>query len=236
MALPKLNTSRHLATIPSTGKEVEYRPYLVKEEKILMMALETKDQSAIIRAVAQVIGECVTQDIDTDKLAMFDIEYLFLQLRSKSSGEIIDLKLPCEVDACKHINNFHVDITQIPIPVVKKIEPIQLTDEIAISVRWPNVKDLQGLTGEELSSVEGASKMFAKLIVNIFEEDEIHNAADEPVEDLQAFVDSLNSAQFTKLAEFLGDIPTLELSTGFECSKCKHETKIELKGLQSFFI
>jgi len=236
MALPKLNTSRHLTTIPSTGKEVEYRPYLVKEEKILMMALETKDQSSIIRAVAQVIGDCITEDIDTSKLAMFDIEYLFLQLRSKSSGEIIDLKLPCEVMECKHVNNFSVDIAKIAVPVMKKIEPIQLTDQIGVSMRYPNVKDLEGIDSDELASVEGASKLFHKLILNIFEEDEIHNAADEPAEDLRAFVDSLNSDQFGKLASFLGEIPTVELQTGFECTKCKHETKLSLKGLQSFFI
>ena len=112
MALPKLNTSKFLMTIPSTGQEVEYRPYLVKEEKILMMALETKDQAAIVRAVAQVIADCITEDIDIDKFAMYDVEYCFLQLRAKSSGEVIDLRLPCEIESCKHVNDFHVDISK----------------------------------------------------------------------------------------------------------------------------
>ena len=235
MALPKLNTSKFLTTIPSTGQEVEYRPYLVKEEKVLMMALETKDQSQIVRAAAQVIKDCITENIDSDKLTMFDLEYLFLQLRAKSSGEIIDLKLPCEVESCKHVNNFSVDISKVEPPVVTDIEPIDLTPSIGVQMRWPGVRDLQGITNEDLVTVEGVTKLFQKLIVNIYEEDDMHDAADESEEDLTAFVESLNTQQFTKLTEFLNKVPTLEYNTGFCCAKCQHETKVELRGLQSFF-
>jgi hypothetical protein len=235
MALPKLNTSTFITTIPSTGKEVEYRPYLVKEEKILMMALETKDQAQIIRATGRVIESCITEDIDIDKLSMFDIEYLFLQLRSKSSGEIVELKLPCEVAACKHVNNFSVDLSKVEAPIPKKIEAIQLTSEIGVQMRWAGMKDLEDVVGDDLTSIDGATTMFAKLITHIFETDEIHNAADETLEDMVEFVESLNSEQFGKIAKFLDSTPSVHYSTQFECSKCKHETKIELKGLQSFF-
>jgi hypothetical protein len=236
MALPKLNTSRYLTTIPSSGKEVEYRPYLVKEEKILMMALETKDQSQILRAVAQVIQECIIDDINVSKLAMFDIEYLFMQLRSKASGEIIDLKLPCELETCKHENNFSVDITKIPVPVSPKIEnPISLTDNVSVEMRWPTVSDLQGMTHKQLTSMEGATDMFTKLIVNIFEDEQIHSTINETKADMLAFIDSLNAGQFAKMSNFLGSMPTVETNVNFKCTKCNHETKVELKGLQSFF-
>ena len=219
MALPKLNTSKFLTTVPSTGQEVEYRPYLVKEEKVLMMALETKDQSQIVRAAAQVIKDCITENIDSDK----------------SSGEIIDLKLPCEVESCKHVNTFSVDISKIEPPVVTDIEPIDLTPSIGVQMRWPGVRDLQGITNEDLVTVEGVTKLFQKLIVNIYEEDDMHDAADESEEDLTAFVESLNTQQFTKLTAFLNEVTTLEYNTGFCCAKCQHETKVELRGLQSFF-
>lgn len=233
MALPKLNTSKFLMTIPSTGQEVEYRPYLVKEEKILMMALETKDQAAIVRAVAQVIADCITEDIDIDKFAMYDVEYCFLQLRAKSSGEVIDLRLPCEIESCKHVNDFHVDISKIDVPKATKVEPIMLTSEVGVQMRYPGIKDIR--VGEELETIEGATNMFAKLIVTIFEDDEIHNAADEPMEDKIAFINSLNSEQFRKLTEFLSNTPSIEHKADYTCAKCKHETKIELQGLQSFF-
>jgi hypothetical protein len=236
MALPKLNTSKFLTTIPSTGQEVEYRPYLVKEEKVLMMALETKDQAQIVRAVAQVIRACVTENINTDKLTMFDVEYVFLQLRGKSSGEIIDLKLPCDIDTCKHVNDFSVDISEILPPVIEKLEPIELTPTVSIQMRWPGVKDLSEISTDELNTVDGATRMFAKLIVNIFEEDEIHSASNETQQDLITFVESLNSAQFQKLTGFLNDLPTLVHHVDYKCNKCNNETKIELKGLQSFFI
>lgn len=235
MALPKLNTSTFRTTIPSTGKEVEYRPYLVKEEKILMMALETKDQAQIIRATGRVIEACITEDIDIEKLSMFDIEYLFLQLRAKSSGEIVDLKLPCEIDECKHVNNFHVNLSEVEAPLMKKVEAVQLTPEIGVQMRWPGIKDLEGVSGDELNTIDGATDMFAKLITHIFEDDEIHNTTDETHKDMLAFVESLNSEQFGRLAKFLETTPQVYYNTGFECSKCKHETKIELKGLQSFF-
>ena len=206
MALPQLNNARYEVTIPSTGQTVTYRPYLVKEEKILMMAMESNDSKMIMKATSDVIKACVYEDINIDKLAMFDIETLFIALRSKSVGESIDLNIKC--DECDAKNDLQISFDDIKMPEI---------DE-----------------GTE-ESIEGAMNLVVQCIDNIFDDDGVYDAKNETKKGLTDFVESLNNAQFIKLSEFFQDTPSLSYDMTFECVSCKHKNVQELRGLQSFF-
>jgi hypothetical protein len=235
MALPQLNTSKFNLTIPSTGQEVEYRPYLVKEEKILMMALESKDQKQVLKAVSEIIEVCIFDTIDTSKLAMFDIEYIFLQLRSKSVGEIITVDLKCDDESCKAGTPFDIRIDEIKPPVMHNKTTIALTDTVGLTVRFPNMLDIEAIDQTKLNTVDGASEMFSRLIISIYDGDELHIAADTPHDEMMYFLDNLSSAQYAKMTEFLNDLPSMTHNVSYNCIKCKKQRDIELKGLASFF-
>ena len=130
MALPQLNTARYTTMVPSLQKEVSFRPYLVKEEKVLMMAMETQDQKSIMRAVKEVIKSCVFDDINVDKLAMFDIEALFLALRSKSVGENVNIKLKCD---CEELTEVNINLDEIQMNDIGKDNVIPLTSEVGVT-------------------------------------------------------------------------------------------------------
>src|SRR5210317_1931752 len=142
MALPKLNAARYTTIIPSTGKEIDYRPYLVKEEKILMLAMESQDQQQIVKAIKDVLSNCIYDDVNVDKLAMFDLEYLFLMLRSKSVGENVELKAKCE--HCEEQNEVSLNISNIKPPQnAENSNVIELTKNIGITIRYPTIKDIE---------------------------------------------------------------------------------------------
>lgn len=234
MALPQLNSARYVTVVPSLGKEVEYRPYLVKEEKILMMALESQDQKQTIRAIKDVLSNCIYDKIDVDKLAMFDLEYLFLQLRSKSVGESVALKVKCE--KCDENADTVFDLTEIEPPhVAEGANIIQLTENIGITLRYPSIKDIEKIKEDELKTMEGLANLIVLLIDTIYDEDNVHDAAQESKKDLQEFIDGFNNEQFMRVARFFEKLPTLKHDLKFECNACGATNNIELKGLQSFF-
>ena len=232
MALPQVNNSRYEVVIPSTGQKVSYRPYLVKEEKVLMMAMESNDTKQIMNATIDIIKSCVYDDIDVDKLAMFDIETLFIALRAKSVGERIDLSVKC--DECDARNEITVDFDEIEHPVVEEGNTVvMVTDDVGITLRYPSYADVS-LVGDT-ESIEGALQMIISCIVNIFDNEGVYDARNETKKSLQDFVESLNNSQFLKLSEFFAESPSLRSDIEFDCVSCKTHNKQELRGLQSFF-
>jgi len=234
MALPELNTARYKVEIPSTGQIVTYRPYLVKEEKVLMMAMETSDNKVIMNATIDIIKSCIYDDIDIESLAMFDIETLFLTLRSKSVGETVDLNVKCE--ECGEGNEVNLDFDDIKAPVVTEDEKkIMLTDDVGVVLKYPSVKDIEKLSNIGDDNVESAMKMIIACIDSIFDAENVHAASEETPKALNDFIESLNNEQFTRLSEFFNDIPALTGNISFNCNKCGKENAQELRGLQSFF-
>lgn len=234
MALPELNTSRYKVDIPSTGQTVTYRPYLVKEEKVLMMAMESGDNKVIMQATIDIIKSCVYDDIDIDSLAMFDIETLFLALRSKSVGEKVDLNVKCE--ECGEGNEVQVDFDDINAPVVSHDnKQMMLTEDVGVVLKYPSVKEIEKLTDVGDESIDSAMKMIAACIDSIFDADNVYPASEETPKALNDFVESLNNEQFIKLSEFFTNIPALNSMIEFDCKKCNTPNKQELRGLQSFF-
>ena len=234
MALPVLNAAKYKTIIPSLNKEVEYRPYLVKEEKILMIALESNDQKQILTAIKDVINNCLYDDIDVNKLAMFDIETLFLKLRSKSVGETTEVKAKCE--KCEHEHVQQINFDDIKLPEVKnKITKIKLTDTVGVMLKYPSISDVEKHNINEGESVENIMEIITVCIDSIYDADNVYSAKDESRKSLKEFIDSLNSQQFSKMTNFFESIPALAYNLKFKCNKCEHENEIELRGLQNFF-
>tara|TARA_Y100000033_G_scaffold40039_1_gene39863 strand:- start:1944 stop:2651 length:708 start_codon:yes stop_codon:yes gene_type:complete len=234
MALPVLNAAKYKTIIPSLNKEVEYRPYLVKEEKILMVALESNDQKQILTAIKDVINNCLYDDINLNKLAMFDIETLFLRLRSKSVGETTEIKAKCE--ECEHEHLQEINFDDIQPPEIKKVvTKIELTDDVGMTLKYPSIGDIQKHDSDKMESVEGMMEVVVDCIESIYDADNVYSAKDESRKSLKEFIDSLNSQQFSKLTDFFENVPALNYNLNFECSKCGHKNEIELRGLQNFF-
>jgi ribosomal protein L44E len=234
MALPELNTARYKVEVPSTGQEISYRPYLVKEEKLLMMAMESNDSKVIMQTTIDIIKACVFDDIDVESLAMFDIETLFLALRSKSVGEKIDLNIKCE--ECQHGNEVQIDFDAIEAPVVTDDnKQMMLTDTVGVVLKYPSVKDIDSLSNLGDNEMDAAMSMLVACIDSIFDEDNVYDAKSETTKELTNFVESLNSEQFQNLSEFFGSMPALSSLIEFNCTSCGKANSQELKGLQSFF-
>ena len=234
MALPQVNSSKYSTKLPSTNETIEFRPYLVKEEKILMIALETKDQKQIIRAMQDVIRACVFTKIDFSKLTTFDIEWMFLQLRAKSVGEKIDLKLKCT--ACETVNDMLFDLEKAFIDDSKKQDSnvIKLSDTIGVTLKYPSVDDVSSLK-QDAETMDGALEIMAKSVINIFDEDNVYDTKDEGLAEVIKFLENLNSGQFKKLSDFFGAVPMVKADIEYKCKSCGEENKIELKGIQNFF-
>ena len=235
MALPQLNAARYTTVIPSTGQEIEYRPYLVKEEKILMLAMESNDQQQIVKAIKDVLDNCIyNEDVNINRLAMFDLEFLFLQLRSKSVGESVQLRAKCE--KCDELTDTVLDISEVKPPVQERdANVIELTKNIGITLRYPTIKDVEKFQEEDLKSMDGLVKLIIQLIDTIYDEDNVYDAEKESKKDLMDFIDGFNNEQFVRVAKFFETLPAMTHTLEFDCVSCGAKNETELRGLQSFF-
>jgi PDZ domain-containing secreted protein len=230
MALPQLNTAKYTTMVPSLKREVSFRPYLVKEEKVLMMAMETQDQRSIMRAVKEVIKSCVFDDINVDKLAMFDIEALFLALRSKSVGENVTIKLKCD---CEELTEVTINLDEIQMNDIEKDNIIRLTPDVGVTMRYPALSDIENIDAE--GGIDSMMDMIIQCMDSIYDTDAVHDVSNESKESVQSFLDSLNGEQFKKLAEFFEELPSLNYNAEWNCVGCNKHNTMELKGIASFF-
>ena len=235
MALPKLVVTRYPVTIPSTGEEYIMRPYLVKEEKILLLAMESQDPKQIALAIRNLINNCIEGEINIDSLAGFDIEKLFLELRGISVGEKIQLQTKCQAEGCEHPNAVEIDIKDIQL---KDYNPddsiIKLSDDVGVTMRYPTIDLLNDMEGD-LDSLDTLMNVVTSCINTIFDNENIYESKKENIKEVQDFVDNLTSDQFKLISSFFQNTPVLEYDLRFNCEKCEHESSYELRGLQSFF-
>lgn len=235
MALPVVNAPKYDLTLPSTGERVSYRPYLVKEEKILMVAMESKDQSQMLQALKDVISACTEGGVNVGKLPVFDLEYLFLKIRSKSVGETSDLILKCT--SCDAKNDYQVNLDDVAVQgEIKKDVKIKVTEDIGVVMKYPQVDNIQrAVSTGETKGLDLALASIVSSIDSIYDKDNVYPAENETQEELVNFVESLNSDQFQKLAEFFDELPTLRHNVTFKCIKCGEANESSIEGLQSFF-
>lgn len=234
MALPVIETPKYELTIPSNGEKIEFRPYLVKEEKILIIAMESKDTSQMVRAVRDVISACTFNKVNVDDLALFDLEYIFLKLRSTSVGAISELKMKC--GECEQFTEVSVNIDEVGVEGdVTKERTIPITNDVGVVMKFPTVKGALmsgGATDDAYATIIGT---IIASIDTIYDADNIYSASDYKREELIDFIESLNQEQFTKINTFFEGMPALSHNVEFDCQSCGHHNDVELKGLQSFF-
>jgi len=233
MALPKLNSNpKYELTIPSTGTRARFRPFLVKEEKALMIAMESGNQNDALNGLVDTINACATDDnFSAGKLTTFDIEYIFLQLRAKSVGETVKLGLKCSECGTTNDHVVPLDSINVTLPEVEKV--IKLEQDISIEVDWPTFNDIKNLNVTE-DNAESAFAIIAKCIKSINTESERILAKDVTDAELQDFLESMSSGQFTKIREFFEKIPKLKHEIKYECVKCSHNNEITVEGVESF--
>lgn len=240
MALPKIDTPIYELDLPLSKKHVRFRPFLVKEQKNLLMAMESGDSKSIEQNVKQVLNNCtVTENIDIEKLPVLDVEFYFLNLRARSVGEIVENKYRCDnqVDdsACGNIMETSLNLLDIKIEGVKENnDVIQLTDTISIKLKYPEFSVINKLS--KLSDVSDiAFEMIAESVEYIFDGEQFYYAKETTTEELVEFIEGLNQQQFAKIEDFFANLPKLEKKIEMKCSRCGFEHKLDVEGLESFF-
>jgi hypothetical protein len=247
MALPKLATPLYDVVCPS-GLKVSFRPFLVKEEKLLMIAMQSDETPTILNSAKLVLENCVgaISGIDIDKLPLFDVEFLFLNLRARSIGEVVPLKYKCNqkvIDAntnqpvtCDTVSEYAVNLLEIkPTFGTGHSKYIQLTDSIGITLRYPTFKSFRGIAKKDLPADE-AFAFLVDCIESINDTDHVVLTKDVTPEEVSSFVDDMNKQQVEKLDAFFDTMPKIEKAIHFKCPKCLYEEEIVVKGLDNFFV
>jgi hypothetical protein len=234
MALPKLETPVYELEQPSTGEKIKYRPFLVKEQKVLMMASESNDDKQVKEALAGLISGCTFQKVDPYKLPLFDIEFLFLRIRGKSVGEKIDLSLLCPDDNETRVNK-SINLEEIGVNMkVDHTNEINITDNIKIVMRYPTLNDMTDIT-TDANDVEDVFSLIKRCVHEIHDEEKVYNKVDMSNSELEEFVDSLTADQFGELTKFFETMPKVQHSVEVTNPKTKKKGEVVIEGIQSFF-
>ena len=239
MPLPKINTPTYELELPSSGKKVKYRPFLVREEKILIMALESQDMKQISSAITDVLKSCIlSRGIKIEKLATFDIEYLFLNVRAKSVGETVEVNVTCPDDDETQVQ-MEIDIDAIKVQKNPKHEKIiKLDDNLSVEMNYPSFQEFINTNfefEEDTSQVDKSFDIITSCIGQVFNEEESWSSSDCTKKELQEFIESMNSKQFKDIENFFTTMPKLSHKLKVKNPKTEIESEVVLEGLASFF-
>ena len=233
MSLPQLVSPEFTTEIPSTKQKIKFRPFLVKEEKILLIASEGNDPAEMQRAVKSILSNCILTKINVSNLATFDLEYLFLKLRGKSVGEEIELLMKhSSKSECKHQTTVKMNLDDIKIVGKVSDGKIMLDDKIGVKLKYPTFDEVAKMS-ENQSNTEIIYKTMAMLIEYVYTEEEVYN--DFTDEEMEEWITKLNQKQFAKITDFLANMPKLSQKVEWTCSKCGEKDTVVLEGLQAFF-
>ena len=233
MNLPILETPTYELNLISVDEPVKYRPFLVKEEKILLTAMEGEDPVEIINAVKQILKNCTLADIDVEMLPTFDMEHLFLNIRSKSVGETSDIIIECE--KCNESIPINISLSDINPTIDENHTPqVKLNEKITIEMKYPTMENLSNYTQSD-SSTEQTFQMIEKSIFAIYDNENVYYMDDFPESEKETFINSLTQEQFLSIADFFNTMPTLTKDISYDCKDCNITNTITLSGLQSFF-
>ena len=245
MGLPTIAVPEYELEIPSSKLKVKYRPFLVKEEKILLLALESEKQDNIISAIKNIIETCVYSETNVNEMPTFDLEYIFLQLRAKSKGEVIELKYECP--KCKTELPININIDDIQVTFQDKhTKKIELDTNLGVVMKYPTIelqnKITQTAEGEKTSDVENIFTMVTACIDYIYDNENTYPLKDHTEKEVDDFIDSLTDAHFQKLSGFFDTMPVIKHEFQIKCTKkkkdktCSYKETQTLSGLQSFFV
>ena len=236
MALPKLTTPTYELEIPSTDEKIKYRPFLVKEEKILMMAMETKKESDIVQAVKEIVSECTFNKVKIDDMPMFDVEYIFLNIRSKSVGEVSKLKLLCPDDG-KTYADVELDLNEVKVQVGDDhTNKIELDNGMGIIMTYPTINSFSD-SGIKDINASNMLDVISSCILQIYEKngEKTYDPKDQTKKELTEFIEQLNTKQFREVQKFFDTMPKLKHEIKIKNPKTKKESNITLTGLNDFF-
>lgn len=234
MALPKLNdVPKYDVIIPSTGKKTKFRPFLVKEEKVLLIAMESEDSNSILTAMMDTLEACVDK-IDKNELTTFDIEYLFTRIRTKSVGESADIQLKCKT--CEHLNPVSINLDEVRLTDTKLTNTkIDLGNNIILEMQYPSYAEML----KHKQSDSKTEQMFDTLrmcMKNLRTDEELISLKEITVKELNEFIESMNAQQFKELTSFIENMPRLQYNSNFKCQNCGNENDILIEGFDNFFM
>ena len=236
MALPKLNTPTYELEVPSTDEKVKYRPFLVKEEKILLMAMESGENKDIVQAVKDIVSECTFGKLDLGTMPMFDVEYIFLNIRAKSVGEISKLSLLCPDDK-KTYAPVEIDLSKIKVQVGDEhTNKIELSDDMGMIMTYPTI-DSFSKSGMTTINASNMLDVIGTCVLQIYEEkgEKVYEAKDQTKKELTEFIESMNTTQFKQIQKFFDTMPKLKHEVKIKNPKTKKESRVILTGLNDFF-
>ena len=240
MALPKIDSPVYDLELPLSKKQIRFRPFLVKEQKNLMMAMEADDKETIERNIKQVLTNCtLTEGIVIDKLPVIDVEFYFIQLRARSVGEIVENRYICtneiEGTQCGHKMDAKFNLLDISVDIDPEAKDIiKINESISIKLKYPEFSLVEKLKKKE-NAVDIAFEVVIDSIEYIFDGEQYHYAAEVTRKELTDFVESLNQEQFGRLEEFFNNLPKLNKKIDLKCGKCGFDHAISMEGLESFF-
>jgi hypothetical protein len=244
MALPKIDVPIYMIDLPLSKQTIRYRPFLVKEEKLLLIAMESSDEKEILNSIKQIVNNCSLDEIEIDDIPLLDLEFFFLNLRARSIGEIVDLQYKCnntvknekdEETTCNNAVKIKVNLLEIK-PEINKdhTNKIEFSKKLGIVMKYPNFKMVVDL--DDSSEVEKIIKIITKCIDYIYDEENIYYRKDITDEELIDFIEGMTREQFEKVQHFFDSIPKIKKELNFKCNKCNYTENIVVEGLQNFFV
>lgn len=245
MPLPKIDLPIYELKLVSIAKPIKYRPFLVKEEKLLLMALQSGDEETIFNTIKQVVNNCLLSELDIENIPIFDLEYLFLQLRAQSIGNIVESYYTCknrisddpeEPGMCSNLMKVGIDLFLIEPPINNLPSRIQLTNTIGIQMKFPNMKSMRTVK-DVISSTDSDAvyRLMFDCLDFIYDSEELHYAKETSFEEFKEFIETLTQDQFDKLVDFFEKMPNITHTIEHKCEKCGFNHKLTMEGLVDFF-
>ena len=242
--LPKIDVPVYELVVPSTGKKIKFRPFTVKEEKLLLMAYQSDDAKYSIDTIIQVLNNCIVGEVDVTSFPTFDIEYLFLHLRARSVGEVVNLKYRCnntietkeDGEEVKCNGQVQIDLNVLEVEMQRSPEhtnKIEISDKLGIVMKYPKMNFVQNDRGDDEFQV--VLDLIVDCIDYIYDEQNLYYAKDSTKEELTEFLDSLQGKDLEKIKNFFDTMPKMRKTVDFKCKKCGYQEDMQLEGLQSFF-
>lgn len=241
--LPKLDVPIYNIKLISTGQDIRIRPFLVKEQKLFLMASETEDSKETINTIRQVLKNCILDEVDVDNLPTFDLEYLFMNLRARSVEEVVNLKYKCnnnikndkgEETVCNGSVEFDVNLLEvIPTTHAEHTNKFQLTEKIGICLRYPTFEMIQKYEGMDENDI--MVNILVDCIEYLFDSEQIYYSKDSTRKELEEFVESMQQKDLEKIKVFFDTMPEIKKDVHFKCPKCGYEEDMVIRGLQNFF-
>jgi len=250
MPLPKIDLPVFELKLVSLPNPIKFRPFLVKEEKLLLMALQSGEEDIVFKTIKQIINNCLIDELDIDKLPIFDIEYLFLNLRAHSVGEKVETYFMCrnavgtekneegiDVDIeCKHMMPVSINVADIKPPIADLSPKVYITDKIGIVLKFPTLKTFKPIS--DMVTAENNEKVFDMIYEcadYVFDDNGMHYINESPKEEFVQFLESLTQEQFDRITDFFEKLPKISYDLDHACQKCGFTHNLHMEGLTDFF-